>query len=197
MKTATDLNAVQWKLQEMAAQQCAPVIFGIKPSNLLIIDRETAHVLKTLIDETGLKIRCLSPHSGKQVWFLFRDTSLDMFLRKEENLRFIKSYGYHRDLTMDEMLSRLCRRFQAYKRGETGFPHELGVFLGYPVEDVRGFIENNGKNYLFNGYWKVYSNEQEARKIFRRYQNVRDYALELTKHGIGFAGIARQTVYAG
>lgn len=25
------------------------------------------------------------------------------------------------------------------------FPHEMGVLLGYPTEDVLGFIENQGK----------------------------------------------------
>ncbi len=32
------------------------------------------------------------------------------------------------------------------------FPHEMGLLLGYPVEDVVGFMENNGKNYLYSGY---------------------------------------------
>ena len=26
-----------------------------------------------------------------------------------------------------------------------GFPHEIGLFLGYPPEDVLGFIENKGE----------------------------------------------------
>ncbi len=196
MVTETDAKVLKSKLLEMAAQQCAPVIFGIKPSNLLIIDRETAHVLKMLIDATGLKIRCLSPHTEKQVWFLFRDASLDTLLKDEDNRLFIESYGYHRDMTRDEMLVRLCSRFQAYKRGETGFPHELGIFLGYPLYDVRGFIENNGKNYLCSGYWKVYANEKEAKRVFRRYENVRNYALTLARQGIGFAGVSRHKVFS-
>ena len=69
------------RLQESAAQQCAPVIFGIKPSNLLIIERETAYVLKSLIDATGLKIRCLSPYTRRQVWFLFNEGALEAQLQ--------------------------------------------------------------------------------------------------------------------
>jgi len=59
-------------------------------------------------------------------------------------------------------------------RGRTFcFPHEIGVFLGYPLEDVLGFIENGGRNCLSCGCWKVYSNECEALKAFERYEKCR------------------------
>lgn len=38
-------------IQEKAAEQCAPVIFGIKPSNLLIIDQCYAKALKSLVEQ--------------------------------------------------------------------------------------------------------------------------------------------------
>ena len=47
---------------------------------------------------------------------------------------------------------------------------QIGIFLGYPLEDVLGFIENGGKNCLSCGCWKVYSNECEALKAFERYE---------------------------
>ena len=58
-----------------------------------------------------------------------------------------------------------------------GFPHEIGVFLGYPVKDVRGFIENEGKRYLMIGYWKVYSDLADARMIFKEYDRAKDCAV--------------------
>ena len=186
--------ALDKRLRESAAQQCAPVIFGIKPSNLLIIERETAYVLKSLIDATGLKVRCLSPYSRRQVWFLFNESALDAQLKDAENRAFIESLGYAAGLSLDEMLLQLCRRFQAYKCGETGFPHELGVFLGYPLCDVRGFIENQGKNYLYSGYWKVYDNENETKMLFRRYENVRNYAVSLVRQGKDFSHISLRSL---
>ena len=61
----------------------------------------------------------------------------------------------------------------AYLKGryckESVFPHEIGLFLGYPPEDVKGFIENKGRNFLMCAYWKEYVNEQEAKKIFDKY----------------------------
>lgn len=46
------------------------------------------------------------------------------------------------------------------------FPHEIGLFLGYPVEDVKGFIENKGENCVKCGAWKVYCNPEEKMHFF-------------------------------
>ena len=53
------------------------------------------------------------------------------------------------------------------------FPHEIGLLLGYPFEDVIGFIENEGRNYLYSGYWKVYKNKEEKCKLFNLYNQTR------------------------
>ncbi|MCR5154354.1 MAG: DUF3793 family protein, partial [Lachnospiraceae bacterium] len=45
---------------------------------------------------------------------------------------------------------------------------EIGIFLGYPLEDVKGFIENKGKNYKTCGLWKVYKDENFAKGIFEK-----------------------------
>ena len=68
-----------------------------------------------------------------------------------------------------------------------GFPHEIGVFLGYPLADVKGFIENRGANYLCSGLWKVYCDEQEAQRTFQRYRKCTDIyeKLWLAGHSIG------------
>ena len=48
------------------------------------------------------------------------------------------------------------------------FPHEVGLFLGYPPEDVEGFIENKARSCKLTGYRKVYSDEEKA-KNFAKY----------------------------
>ena len=63
------------------------------------------------------------------------------------------------------------------------FPHEIGVFLGYPLEDVIGFIKNSGQNSICTGCWKVYYNECEALKLFKRYKKCREVYQRLFKQG--------------
>ncbi|MDR0758852.1 MAG: DUF3793 family protein [Treponema sp.] len=54
------------------------------------------------------------------------------------------------------------------------FPHEVGIFLGYPADDVLGFVEHNGQNYKLCGYWKVYGDVERAKACFRQYDECRE-----------------------
>lgn len=63
-------------------------------------------------------------------------------------------------------MKRLKERLWEYN----GFPHEIGVFLGYPLEDVVGFIQNEGRECKCCGLWKVYCNEAETKKLFEKMQ---------------------------
>ena len=75
------------------------------------------------------------------------------------------------------------------------FPHEIGLFLSYPIEDVLGFIENRGKNYILNGYWKVYGNEEEARKSFFKYRKCTDVYHKLFMGGTPIEKLVRAAAY--
>ena len=178
-------------IQEKAAEQCAPVIFGIKPSNLLIIDQCYAKALKSLVETTGLKVRCFEHRAEKQVWFMFREEPLYRQLADPDNMSFMKQFGYTENMTMDEILAYAAKRFREYKRGEAGFPHEMGILLGYPLGDVKGFIEHHGRDCWCSGYWKVYENEEKARETFRLYARVKQIAMDMVKQGMGF-GMAEQ-----
>ena len=44
-------------------------------------------------------------------------------------------------------------------------------YEGYPIEDVNGFMCNNGRNYILSGYWKVYNKPTVAKRIFKAYDD--------------------------
>ena len=73
------------------------------------------------------------------------------------------------DESPERCIVNLIRRFQ----GEE-FPHEIGLFLSYPPEDVQGFIENHAQNYKLSGLWKVYGDEAYARAAFAKYKKCTD-----------------------
>lgn len=63
---------------------------------------------------------------------------------------------------------------QTFKGDESGeFPHEVGLFLSYPPEDVKGFIDHRTNNFKCAGLWKVYGDEEKARSLFAKYKNAR------------------------
>ena len=86
-------------------------------------------------------------------------------------------YGYPAD-DFSAMLHRLFSRVEQYSRGEIAYPHEMGAFLEYPIEDILGFMENDGENFSFYGYWKVYHNEQEMTQLFQRFDEEREHVLQ-------------------
>ena len=67
-----------------------------------------------------------------------------------------------------------CANQQTFKGDESGeFPHEVGLFLSYPPEDVKGFIAHRANDFKCAGLWKVYGNEEKARSLFAKYKNAR------------------------
>ena len=86
-------------------------------------------------------------------------------------------------LLYTSILMGLKRKYTAYLAGSGEFPHELGVLLEYPVEDVRDFIRYNGDKCLFTGYWKVYHNPAQARAKFTRYDRAREAAMQQIING--------------
>ena len=50
------------------------------------------------------------------------------------------------------------------------FPHEIGLFLGYPPEDVEGFIKNGAAGAKCVGTWKVYGDVETAQRRFAQYK---------------------------
>ena len=81
--------------------------------------------------------------------------------------------------TVDGFLKQLSNRLCL----EHDFPHEIGIFLGYPLEDVVGFIENQGKNYTCSGYWKTYGDPQEATRRFDSYRECTEVCREKYRQG--------------
>ena len=113
----------------------------------------------------GVTMTILRVSRGKALIYLYRAEELERALSNRDVRRLLESCGYHR---FD--VSSALKTLRARLRGVDAFPHEIGVFLGYPLEDVVGFIENGGRNCLSCGCWKVYSNECAALEAFARFE---------------------------
>ena len=181
------------KLWEVIANQCAPVLADVKPSNLLILTSEEEEVFLQMEELPGISRLCLYEGKNKSTWLLYRRDRLESALVWPQTGEFLERYGYRmvRE-SLDEKLLRLQHRFAEYKEGRQPFSHEMGVFLGYPLGDVKGFIEHHGKEYLCSGYWKVYQDEQKAKSTFQLYQSVRDAVLQLIVAGSNLYEISYQ-----
>ena len=156
--------------------QCAPVLKGVKISNLITMKPGGWRKIRAYLKKSRIICIPLYADAEKEVLFLYRYDQLERHLKNREVREFLRSCGYE-SFEVASVLVRLRRRYQLYAGISKEFPHELGVLLGYPVGDVQGFIDNRGENSLTSRYWKVYQNPKEAEKIFDLYDRVKEQAL--------------------
>ena len=163
-------------LQVQLILQCAPFLKGIKIACILNITEENSRELYEILEGTEIKFKILTRNHGKCLVFLYRRESFSRYLKRTDVREFLGSYGYE-DVETEKMLERLSKRVCQYSDGEICFPHEIGAFLDYPIDDVKCFIEKDGKDSLFSGYWKVYNNPGRAKMIFWAYDKAKTSAV--------------------
>lgn len=164
---------------------CSPTLASLKPASLFNFSYETEEELEESLTywnaqmkEKGVRLFVLKKQKQKALIYVYRVSRLEKELKDRRKAEFLNLYGYA-GLSVEEALGHLKERLGLCEE----FPHEIGVFLGYPLEDVVGFIENTGKNFRFAGLWKVYGNLDEAMRTFGKYKKCTDIYLRLWNDG--------------
>ena len=156
------------------ASLCAPTLAGLKPASLFRYQpgagqsgSAMAAAWHAALCDRGVAVRVLKncPRTGAVLVYVYRPAQMDTLLKNCDVLHFLKSEGY-RPGTADALLAQLSQRLCC----EGDFPHEVGIFLGYPLADVVGFIQNHGQNFTVCGHWKVYTDPAAAQQQFARYK---------------------------
>jgi hypothetical protein len=170
------------------ALQCAPLISGLKVSNLLIISAEDEALVRVILRRSGISFFRLLRTGEKVTFLLFRKNPLEAYLKQQEVETMLVEAGYA-ELSLGNILSTFQKRYAHYMSAGGRFPHEMGLLLGYPAEDVKGFVENEGKNFLYSGYWKVYADVEEKRRLFQKFENAKETVIQLLSYGVGIQDI--------
>jgi len=159
--------------EEMILSHCAPTLARIKTANLFTYQVENREQLTSALRQfnrrfvkKGLRFLSLRYKDGRALIYVYRPSLLSEDLKHSYARKLLGELGY---IPQSESLSvnRLISRFNEAE----GFPHEIGLFLGYPPDDVKGFIEEGSRGYKCKGYWKVYSDEENAIKLFEKYRH--------------------------
>lgn len=156
--------------EDLIVQQCSPTLAGLKTGSLFTCPfrseeelRQDIAALNRRLAPKGVHVRILRVRK-RALLYLYRPSSLRRDFATAEVALLLRQYGYTVD-DPEACLAQLCTRL-----AHGSFPHEIGLFLGYPAEDVRGFIENRTDGCKCVGTWKVYGDEAAARKRFAQYE---------------------------
>lgn len=174
------------KFESVIGYHCSPVLMGLKPSNLVSFSKEkmpglpklTAFYSERLKGE-GIRMEIICSCRRHYLVLVYRPDMLHSCLQQEEAEKLLETDNYPLKGTLEEMLSYLKRRFEK----SADFPHEIGLFLGYPIEDVKGFHRYGGNGSKLCGYWKVYGDVEAARRLFADYDTCRRFIAEQIQRG--------------
>lgn len=171
--------------EQLLVTHCAPTLAGLKMASLFSFEYGEEQQLtdvccfwKAQMEEKGLTLEILRKSQRKALVYVYWTEQLERLLMEEQVRHILRKCGYEK-LDKSHALGILKERM----RESECFPHEIGLFLGYPLPDVIGFIENQGKNCCLCGYWKVYCNEYQARQTFEQYTRCRRLYQRLFREG--------------
>lgn len=172
-------------IEKSLIRHCSPTLASLKTASLFAIEftcrKELNDVLREWnkrLSDKGVAMLALRETNNRALIYVFRKNRLRSDLCCPKIERFLKSSGYG-STSIGAALSTL----RAHLTEHEDFPHEIGIFLGYPIEDVIGFITNKGQNCKCTGCWKVYCNECEAEKTFARYKKCEAVYMQLWERG--------------
>ncbi|MBN2222181.1 MAG: DUF3793 family protein [Vallitaleaceae bacterium] len=175
-KHSSNYSELEYLLYKIALH-CAPTLMREKPSSLVCLKGNYRdHSLIEIWERWKGKLSLILPLSYYElsrcenhiVILFYHPDWMDHILNHEEIRCFLCHKGYSSCQNMIESLEMLRCRFK------DTCPHEVGVFLGYPIKDVIEFNEDTQKEALAVGYWKVYNDLQHALETFKRYDHARD-----------------------
>lgn len=155
----------------MLVQYCSPVLAGIKTANMFTFFEKTEKT-KSIIESYnkvfnsfGICFYILNSNDNSSLIYVYRPDRLKNDLQKKYVDFFMEREGYD-VCSYEKCIKRLSNRIKE----KDSFPHEIGLFLSYPIQDVLGFIKNKGTNFKYCGCWKVYCNEENAKRVFCEYE---------------------------
>lgn len=162
MNTICDKNCCENKSTssyiKRILEMLGPVILGSKPSEILNISGKIDIKQSKLNDIQSffnncskISYRIINTHDGGVRVLFINEKSLSRVLSNKKCVNFLKFVGYPSEYNLNNYID-----FLVYKLHLEKFPDEIGIFLGYPLKDVLGFM-GYGKNELFEiKGWRIY-----------------------------------------
>lgn len=172
------------RFEENLIRHCAATLAGHKCGSLFCYrpdgtkdTRSQVDALNALLSGKGIRALVLKDCPRGDAVYVYRPSMLRQRLCEKETAAYLGALGY------DTADVDACLRLLASRVSCPAFPHEIGLFLDYPLSDVIAFIENGGRNCLCTGCWKVYSNAADAERRFALYRKCRDVYLNCYRRG--------------
>ena len=165
---------------------CSPTLAGIKTGSLFTVDydnrarfNEEIREFNDRLSKKGLRMIPIKYAPKYALIYLYRPDYLKKDFSNQEVCSILKEKGYSYN-NADMCVAQLAKHLSQ----DSGFPHEIGLFLGYPVEDVKGFMKSPDEGVKYTGFWKVYGDIDAAMKTFSKYKKCTEIYSKAHQNGV-------------
>ena len=165
-----DSSYIKWLIEVLG-----PIILGSKPAEILNLSSKDKNKDSKLNDINSFFSNCTKlsyeiinmPDGGIRLVFINK-SALSNVLSNKKCLNFLKFIGYPSNYTLDGYIDLLINKLHT-----KDFPHEIGIFLGYPLKDVVGFMGYGNYKFCKTRYWRVYGDESVSDAVYDKFKSDR------------------------
>ena len=147
------------------------VILGSKPAEIINVPgnddvkKEKLTQIESFFSNCSkIKYRIITTHDGGKRVLFINEKSMEQVLSNKKCVNFLKFVGYPYEYKLSAYMNELVVRLQSEE-----FPHEIGIFLGYPLKDVLGFMGYGKYKFCKTRYWKVYGDESVSDAVYNKF----------------------------
>jgi hypothetical protein len=169
-------------LASFLAYESAEILAGAKPANLINLVNRPHHCGRNfyrlwkecgqaLLEQCGLVGRELVDRGDSLLLLVYAPSLLDALLFRPATQAMLRRAGYAQAAGTAAVLAEL----QARCRAGEGFPHEIGIFLGYPLKDVAAFLGWVAIPFTVQGPWKIYGQPETSLDLAAIHRRCREH----------------------
>lgn len=158
-----------------------PTLTGDKPMHIFCFNKGFKFINEILNDieilfskHSSIRYQLVYGYNGSIKVIFYNRHSTNRLLRDQRVQRFLSSHGYDLNLKVEMYMKHLADNLK-----DNVIPSEFGVFFGYPVKDVMGFIGHPSLQHVKTTAWKVYGNPAPSDYILEQFDAAEKKVLEL------------------
>jgi len=171
--------------------ECAEVLAGVKPANLISISNRPqpcgrnlyqlwqSHHEELATRLADLTIMVLQTRERALLLLCYNKYQLERHLAHAGIRALLYKAGYDAGSSSSVLLDELRRRVS----NNDSFPHEIGLFIGYPAKDVAAFMGLIQLPFACQCLWKVYGNPDKSLCLAEQFRCCRQKMGAILKTG--------------
>ena len=157
-------------------EKVGPTVIGVKPASLINAGSRALEFCRVRFSgDSEVSYTVVKCHEDRVQLFIWHRESLLRTLADPRMNACLERLGYSADALPEELVEQLTGKIQG-----NAYPHEIGLFLGYPIKDVYGFM-GLPIPYRKTMGWRMYGDVRPSERAYYAYKRAREQVRSMMK----------------